>query len=73
MNDTSLNTLDQVRSFLAGALAVAFSFATTADRYAWIGQTLVRFDYPRLGKADKGLLRGYVQKLTDYARASSHA
>lgn len=34
MNDTSLNTLDQVRSFLAGTLAVEFSFATTADRYA---------------------------------------
>lgn len=69
MNDTSLNTLAQVRSFLAGTLAVEFSFATTADRYAWIEQTLVRFDYRRLGKVDKGLRRRYLQKLTGYSRA----
>ncbi len=62
MNDTSLNTLDQARSFLAG------TFATTADRYAWI-ETLVRFDYRHVDKADKGLLRRYVQKLTGYSRA----
>jgi len=69
MNDTSLTTLDQVRAFLAGTVAVEFSFATTADRYAWIEQTLVRFDYARLGKADKGLVRRFVQKLTGYSRA----
>ena len=39
MNDTSLNTLDQVRAFLAGTSTVEFSFTTTAACYAWIEQT----------------------------------
>ena len=69
MNDTALTTLEQVRAFLAGTLTVEFSFATTTECYAWIEQTLVRFDYARLGKADKGLLRHYLQKLTGYSRA----
>ena len=47
MNDTSLNTPDQVRVFLDGASTVRFSFATTAACYVWIDQTLVRFDYSR--------------------------
>ena len=69
MNDTSLNSLDQIRAFLTGTSAVEFSFATTTECYAWVEQTLVRFEYARLGKADKGLLRRYVQKVTDYSRA----
>src|SRR4030066_1684690 len=38
------------------------------DRYAWIQRTLIRFRYRQLGKTDKGLLLGFLQKVSSYSR-----
>lgn len=38
-------------------------------RYAWIEQVLRRFEYRRLGRADKGAVLAYLQHLSGYSRA----
>ena len=37
-------------------------------RYAWIQAMLLRFHYPQLGKAEKGLLLDFLQKVSGYSR-----
>ena len=42
---------------------------TRAEAYAFVAETLERFDYPRRGKADKGLLRRFLVKVAGLSRA----
>lgn len=68
MIDESLKTIDQLRAFLAGTAEVDFGLASKAHRYAWIQRTLVRFSYPTLRKAERGVLIRYLGKVTGYSR-----
>lgn len=68
MNDTQLETIEQIRAFLAGTEAIAFSMESTPERYAWIQDTLIRLRYVSLSKGDKGVVRRYLQKVTGYSR-----
>ena len=40
-------------------------------RYGWIEQVLRRFEYRRLGRADKGAVLAYLQHLSGYSRAQA--
>jgi hypothetical protein len=72
LNDTKLSTLDQIREFLAGTADAAFTPASDdAARYRFICAVLGRFDYDRLRRADKGLLRSYLMRTSGYP-ASAH-
>ena len=64
-----LSTLDEVRRFIVGSAAVDFVGMDRESTYEFTRRTLVRFDYGRLGKADKGLLRRYLMKATGLSRA----
>jgi len=68
MNDQSINTLDHVRQFLNGLGAMEFHIEAKAARYTWIQTMLLRFHYSHLGKAEKGLLLDFLQKVSGYAR-----
>ena len=52
MNDTQLETLDQVRQFLEGTEAVSFQIESKDTRYRWLQHTLVKFRYLQLSKTD---------------------
>ena len=52
MNDTQLETLDQVRQFLEGTEAVSFQIESKDARYRWLQHTLVKFRYLQLSKTD---------------------
>ena len=54
-----VRTLDQVRSFLAGAEPVEIQPLDRSARYEFVAQTLRRFGYWQLGKADKGVVRRF--------------
>ena len=54
MNDKKLQSLEDVRIFLAGTLDVEFSIQGKDARYDWIEQTLRRFRYRALGRKDRG-------------------
>ena len=69
MNDRKLQTVEQVRQFLEGSEAVEFRGLTAKEKYYWIEEVLIRFSYPRLKRAEKGVIRWYLQKVTGYSRS----
>ena len=70
MNEAQLRTLEQVRQVVAVTQALEFRRAEDdEERYGWIEQVLRRFEYRRLGRADKGAVLAYLQHLSGYSRA----
>ena len=68
MNDTPIKTVEHVRQFLNGNKAIEFSIESKEARYAWIQAMLLRFHYRQLGKAEKGLVLDFLQKVSGYSR-----
>ena len=64
-----VRTLDQVRAFVEGSEAVDFAGAERESVYEFVRRALVRLDYERFGKSDKGLVRRYMAKVTGLSRA----
>ena len=72
-----VRTLDQVRAFVEGSEAVDPRFhggrlhggPSRGSVYVFVRRALVRLDYGRLGKSDKGLVRRYLAKVTGRSRA----
>jgi transposase InsO family protein len=69
MNDGQLQTVEQVRQFLEGSEVVGFRGLTAKEKYCWIEEVLIRFGYPGLKRAEKGVIRRYLQKVTGYSRS----
>nr|VFK00742.1 MAG: Integrase core domain-containing protein [Candidatus Kentron sp. LFY]VFK02579.1 MAG: Integrase core domain-containing protein [Candidatus Kentron sp. LFY] len=64
-----LQTLEQVRAFLDGSDSLGFEVPSREVAYNFISQQLRRFGYTRLSKADKGLIRSYLCRITGLSRA----
>ncbi len=64
-----LQTLEQIRAFLEGTQPLGFDVPARNDLYDWIASELRRFRYQRLGKAEKGLVRRYLEKVSGLSRA----
>jgi hypothetical protein len=69
MNDTQLQTLEQVRSFIEGSQEVEFRGLNAREKYTWTEEVLKRFRYHKLKRAGKGLIKSYLLKVTGYSRA----
>ncbi len=69
MNDSALQTIEQVETFLTAAATVEFRLEDTPAGYAWIQATLARFGYATLPRPHKGVLRRYLRAVTGYSRA----
>ena len=69
INDGKLPMVEQVKQFLEGSEAPEFRGLTGKEKYYWIEEVLIRFRYHRLKRAEKGVIRGYVQKVTGYSRS----
>jgi hypothetical protein len=67
MNDVKLRTLDQVRAFLQGTVALDFS-VLPEQRYEFVARTVRRLGYARLGRADKGLVLRFLMHVSGYSR-----
>jgi hypothetical protein len=65
----AIQTIDQVRAFVAGNLPVSFTLTDRPSAHVWIADTLRRFDYAHATRADRGVLRQYLAKLTGLSRA----
>jgi hypothetical protein len=61
MNDAQLQTLDQVRAFLKGTVAIGFSVAAD-ERYEFVARTVRRFGYARLNRVDKGVVLRFLAR-----------
>jgi hypothetical protein len=69
MDDSEAVSLEQIRAFLAGSKEVRFAGQERAEVYAWVERTLVRHQYGGLGRAEKGLVRQYIGRMTGKSRA----
>ena len=64
-----LRTAEQLRAFLDGNAPVDFQPVSRGEAYAFVSRMLSRFDYTRLGKSDRGLVKGFLGKATGLSRA----
>jgi len=69
MDDSDAGSLEQIRAFLAGSGEVRFAGQRREEVYSWVEQTLVRHRYASLGRADRGLVRSYLARMTSRSRA----
>jgi len=69
MNDEKVTTIEQVRQFLRGSETVRFEGVSIEGKYRWIESVLVKFTYQRLRRAERGVVRQYLQKVSGYSRA----
>ncbi len=64
-----LQTPEQIHALLEGTAPLGFEVPRRAVAHDWITAEPRRFRYDRLDKADKGLLRHYLAKVTGVSRA----
>jgi transposase InsO family protein len=64
-----LKSLAQIRDFVLGNDPVTFTLEDRAAANQWMASTLRKFGYTIQSKADKGLLRRYLAKVTGLSRA----
>ncbi len=69
MNEAQVRTLEHVREVLAGTHLLEMRPVADEGRYAWIETVLKRFDYRCLGRAERGVVLEYVQRMSGYSRA----
>ena len=63
-----LRTMEQVRAFVEGSEPVAYQPEDRRSAYEFVRRTLVRFDYPLLGRADRGCGgRAYIGKACGFS------
>ena len=68
MNDETLNSPSDIKSFLVGTSNLEL-LVPKEKRYTWIAKTLNRTGYFHLSKKEKSTVREYLFKVTGYSRA----
>lgn len=69
MDDSQINTLEQIRLVLESLRELEFKGRGRAERYAWIEAVLGRFDYFSLAKKAKGIVKAYLIRMSGISRA----
>lgn len=69
LHTQGLQTLAQVRAFVSGNEPISFTLENRHTAYGWMADTLRQFNYGGCKRADKGLLRQYLLKVTGLSRA----
>jgi transposase InsO family protein len=62
-------SLEGMRRFVAASEEIRFESKNRQQRCSWVERVLVQQEYARQGKAGRGLLRRYVEKMTGLSRA----
>jgi transposase InsO family protein len=62
-------SLEQIRAFLEASEEVHFEGEKREEIYGWVSRTLQVHGYRQQSRANRGLLRRYVEKLTGLSRA----
>jgi len=69
MDESKLSTIEQIEAFLGASEQVTFTaHEGHTERYAHISRVLRRFDYPRRGKRERGVLLAYLRHTSGYSR-----
>ena len=62
-------SLEQIRAFLQASDEVAFEGRNREEVYGWVNRALEQQKYTELGRASRGLVRRYLEKMTGLSRA----
>jgi AraC-like DNA-binding protein len=62
-------SLEEIRRFVEASEAIQFAGEKREQVYGWIERVLCEQQYARQGKAARGLLRRYIEKMTGMSRA----
>ena len=63
MNDSHMVSLEQIREFVKLDSSPKLRAGSKKELYEWINEVLNRFQYFRLKKKDKGVVRKYIKKM----------
>jgi transposase InsO family protein len=69
MEDSHIVSIGQLREFAKLDLSLKLKPTSKKEMYRWINEVLNRFRYLKLKKKEKGLVRGYIQKMTKLSNA----
>lgn len=64
-------SLEEIRAFLQASDAVGFDGRNRQEVYGWVNRMLDEQGYTKLGRASRGLIRRYVEKMTGLSRAQT--
>jgi transposase InsO family protein len=62
-------SLEEIRGFVEASGGIRFESEDRKQVYSWVERVLVQQEYMRQGKAGRGLLRRYLEKMTGLSRA----
>ncbi len=69
LHTQGLQTLEQIQAFLDGSQPLDIELRDRQQAYRFIGDTLRHFRYAHRSRAEKGVLRRYLVKVTGLSRA----
>jgi transposase InsO family protein len=62
-------SLEGIRRFVEASEEIRFEGANRGQVYGWVERVLVEHEYAQQGKAGRGLLRRYIEKMSGLSRA----
>jgi hypothetical protein len=69
MDDAEKLSLEALGRFVAASEEIRFEAQDREQRYGWVEQVLVGRQYALQGKAARGLVRRYIEKISGLSRA----
>jgi len=66
MNDTRVMSTEELQAFLRSTGSLKFNGYSRTEAYAWMEKTLRQYKYLACSRAQKGLLRQYLRKMSGY-------
>jgi transposase InsO family protein len=69
MDDAEKLSMEAIGRFVTASEAIRFEASDRQQLYGWVEQVLAGQQYGQLGKAARGLLRRYIEKMTGLSRA----
>ncbi len=69
MHEAEKLNLEQIEAFLKASEGIRFEGESRQQVYSWVEQVLRQHQYAQQGRAARGLLRRYVEKMTGLSRA----
>ena len=71
MNDSHIISIAQIKRFLKVDQAIKFKVVSKQELYQWMNDVLTKFRYFSLKKKDKGIVKGYIIKMTGLSKSQA--
>lgn len=71
MNDSRIVSISQIKEFIKVSKDIEFRGAKQKEKYQWIETILFRFQYFKLRKKEKTILKKYLMTMTGFSDAQT--